>query len=127
MEVTKPSPSTVEAKEGGPSQVDVLQGPVDCGAGCWPEDTYSLATSNFLPLIVQVVEGGVYIGAKHKYFGFVRVETVPPPCAILGYNVNHRLQVFTGGGNKGEIVCIHWSSTEYAANSHTESRMFKFH
>ena len=79
------------------------------------------------PLIVQVVEGGVYIGAKHKYFGFVRVETVPRPCAILGYNVDHRLQVFTGGDNKGEIVCIHWSSTEYAANSHTESRMFKFH
>ena len=57
----------------------------------------------------------------------MRVETVPPPCSILGYNVDHRLQVFRGGGNKGEIVCIHCSSTEYAANSHTESRMSNFH
>ena len=57
----------------------------------------------------------------------MRVETVPPLCGILGYNVNHGLQVLRGRGNKGEVVHIHWSSTEYATNSHTKSRVFKFH
>ena len=57
----------------------------------------------------------------------LRVETVPPLFSVLGYNVDHGLQVLRGGGNKGEVVCIHWNSTKNVANSHTKSRLFKFY
>lgn len=53
------SPSTVEGKEGGMFQVDVLQGPVDWGGVVdlrIPRYMYSLTTSNFSPLIVQEME-----------------------------------------------------------------------
>ena len=77
-------------QKGGP-----FQGLVDCGRGCWPENTevqVFLATSSFSLLINQVKEGELLepntstlgLWGLRRYFHFVAY--------ILGYNVNHGLR-----------------------------------
>ena len=91
METPKPSPSMVEGKkEDRPMQVNVMKVLLSVEGDVDLRCKYSFTTSSFSPLIFDCPGGGWRsLGAKYKYFGFVRIETVPPLCGILGYNVNH--------------------------------------
>ena len=105
MEAPKPTPSRVEGKKEGHSKVLLtVEGDVDLRI---PKCKYSwqhLASHYWLTGWIK--EGGLLepntstlgLWGLRWYFHFVAY--------ILGYNVNHELQVFREGGNKGKIICI---------------------